>query len=119
MRMYHTAAENLDPAAALAEPAACAVALEAGDIHVRAGFGEREMMRAELGFRIRPEQLAGKFSQSSLKVREGDILINNQSLYLVERRRMRCVHFVGTEYTSRRNHTDRQLSLFHHTRLHR
>ncbi len=29
------------------------------------------------------------------------------------------IHFVGTEYTSRRDHADRQLPLLHHTRLNR
>ena len=32
---------------------------------------------------------------------------------------MGCIHFVGTEYSAGRDHTDRQLALFHGTNLNR
>ena len=37
----------------------------------------------------------------------------------MEGRRMGRIHFIGTEYSSRCDHTDRQLALFHDTDLYR
>ena len=99
--MYHTAAQDLDPAAALAETAALTAALEAANVHLRTGLCEREMMRTELCLCLRTEQLFCKLCQGTLQICKGDILIDNQTLDLMEGRRMGCIHFVGTEYTSR------------------
>ncbi len=48
--MYHTAAQDLDPTGALTEPAALTAALKAGDIYLRTGLCEREMMGTEFYF---------------------------------------------------------------------
>ena len=58
--MYHTTAEDLDPAAALAETAALSTAFEAGYIHLGTGLCEWEMMRTEFYLCIRAEQLSCK-----------------------------------------------------------
>ena len=49
----------------------------------------------------------------SLLVCKGDILIDHQSLDLMEGRRMCCIHLVCTEYSSGSNHSDGKLTLFH------
>ena len=41
------------------------------------------------------------------------MLINDKSFNLMERRRMRCIHLIGTEYPSGRQHTDWQFSFLH------
>src|SRR5699024_8150614 len=84
-----------------------------------AGLRKREVMRAEFYFRILAEHLPGKLSQSSLQIRESNVLIDNQSLYLMERRRMGGIYFIGTEHTAGRNHADGKLSLLHDTGLNR
>ena len=116
--MYRTAAEDLNPALALAEPAALAAALEAADIHLGAGLGEREVMRAELNLGFRSEHLLCKLCQGSLQVCEGDVLIHHKSLDLMEGRGMGGIHFVGAEYAARRNDADRGLGLLHDADLH-
>ena len=117
MGVYHTAAQDLDPAAALAEPAALTTAFEAAYIYLGAGLRKREMMGTELGFRLGSKQLLGKLLQRTLQIRKGNILVHNQTFNLMEGRGMGCVHLVRTEYTSRSDHTDRQLSFLHHTCL--
>ena len=47
LRVYHTAAQNLDPALALAQAAALAVAVEALNVQLGGRLGEREVVRAE------------------------------------------------------------------------
>ena len=64
--MNHAAAQNLDPALALTEPAALAAALEAAYVHLCAGLCEREMVRPELGLGIRSEKLLGELLQRAL-----------------------------------------------------
>ena len=117
--MHHTAAKNLNPARPLAETASLPSALEAGNVHLRAWLRKREMMGTELRLRIRPEQLFRKYLQRSFQIRKGNVLVNNQTFKLMERRGMGGVHFVGAEHTPRRNHTDRKLPLLHHTGLNR
>ena len=47
------------------------------------------------------------------------MFVNDHSFDLMERRRMCCIHFICTEYSTRRDHTDRQFLLFHHAHLDR
>ena len=117
--MNGTAAQNFDPSGTLTETAALSAAFEAGYVHLRAGLCKREVMGTEFRLRLRSEKLFREFLQCSLQIREGNMFVNDHSLDLVERRRVGCVHFVGAEYSSRRDHTDRQLSFFHNTGLYR
>ena len=116
--MDHAAAKDLDPAAALAESAALAVAFEAAHVHLGAGLREGEMMGAELHPGICAEEFSGKFLQSPFQIGKGNILVNNQTLNLMEGGRMGRIHLVGAEDSSRCNHTDWELSLLHHACLH-
>ena len=119
MRMHHAAAEDLDPALALAEPAALATAFEAGDIHLCGRLREREMVRTEFGFRPLAKQFFGKYIQSPLQIGKCYPLVDHKPLDLVEGRRMGRIHFIRAENTPRRDHADRQLSLFHNPGLNR
>ena len=74
MGMYHTTAEDLDPAAALAEPAAGSAAFEAGHIHLGAGLREGEVMGTEFRLGLRAEQLFRELCQSTFQVCKGDAL---------------------------------------------
>ena len=82
--MHYAAAQNLDPAGAFAEPTALAAAFEAGDIHLCAWLCERKMMRTEFCLCLRPKQLSGKLLQSSLQICKGDILVDDETFYLME-----------------------------------
>ena len=66
VRMYHAAAENLNPAFALAQAAAFPVAVEAHNVHFGTRLGEREMMRTEFYFGILSEQLSCELCKCSL-----------------------------------------------------
>ena len=77
------------------------------------------MMGTEFYLGIFSEQLSGKLCQGSLKVCKGDMLVDHQSLDLVEGGGMGGIHFIGAEYTSRSDHTDRRLLFFHDPGLYR
>ena len=117
--MYGTTAKDFDPAGAFTETASFSAALEAGNIHLCTGLCEREMMRSEFCLCLRSEQFLCKLFQSSLQVSKRDILVNYKSLNLMEGRGMGCIYFIGTEYTTRCDHTDRKLAFFHSTCLYR
>ena len=115
----HAAAEDLDPALALAERAAFTVAAVALDIHLRRRLGEREVMRTETNNRVLAVQLLCEQLENALQVAHADALIDNQTLDLMEQRRVGCVNGVRTVNTARRNNADRRLALFHRADLHR
>ena len=56
----------------------------ATDVHFRAGFGEREVRRAQADFRFRSEHLLGELQQDLLQVGERYVLVYIQAFYLVE-----------------------------------
>ena len=119
MRMYHTTAKDLDPARSLTETATFSTTLKAAYIYLRTGLCEWEMMRTEFCLRVFSKQLFCKLFQSSFQVSKGNILVDNKTFDLMEGRRMSRIHFIRTEYTSRRDHTDRQLAFFHDSCLYR
>ena len=65
------------------------------------------------------EQFLCKLLKSSLKVCKCDVLVDDQTFDLMERRGMCCIYFVRTEYTSRCQHLDRRLLRVHDTDLSR
>src|SRR5215211_2983245 len=86
-------AEDLDPALALAQPAAravaheaAAVAVEAGDVDLDARLGEREEVRAQADVAARAEDRVREAQQRALEVGERDVLVDGEALYLVELR---------------------------------
>ena len=83
-RVYHAAAKDFYPAAALAESAALAAALKAAYVHLGRRLCEREVMRTEFNLGILTEKILRELGKCSLKIREGNLLINYKSFNLVE-----------------------------------
>ena len=115
--MYHTRAENFHPAFALAKTASLSAANEAGNVNLRGGFCEREVVGTEADLGFGTEHLLCEELENTLEVTHGDALINNKTFYLMEDRRMCCVRRVGTVYTAGRDDANRGLGLFHNACL--
>ena len=96
---------------ALAERAAFTVAAVALDIHLRRRLGEREVMRTETNNRVLAVQLLCEQLENALQVAHADALIDNQTLDLMEQRRVGCINGVRTVNTARRDNADRRLAL--------
>src|SRR3954462_13276865 len=85
-------AEDLDPALALAQRAARAVAqeavvaVEARDVALDARLGEREEVRAQAHAPLLTEDRARERQQRALEVAERDVLVDGQALDLLELR---------------------------------
>ena len=84
--MDHAAAQNLNPAFALAQAAAFAVAAEALDIHLGGRLGEGEVMGTEPHHSILTIQPLDKGFQAAFQVSHGDALVHHQTLDLMEQR---------------------------------
>src|SRR5579864_8654465 len=82
--MDHAGAQDLEPAALLAQHAAGAAAEDAADVHLDAGLGEREVALAEAQLPARSEHLLGEGDEDPLEVAEGDALADRDALDLVE-----------------------------------
>jgi hypothetical protein len=82
VRVDHAAAQDLQPAGALAEPAALAAAHAAAHIHLAAGLGEREEVRTIARGAVLAEDLAAEVVERALEVAERDALVHDQSLNL-------------------------------------
>src|SRR5437773_2035135 len=87
--MHHPAAENLEPAPLLAQPAPVPVAEEAHHVHLGRGLREREERGPEADPRARPEHLAREQLEGALEVRHRAPVVERQPLDLMEHRRMR------------------------------
>ena len=119
MWMYHPASEDLNPAGTFTESTSFASAFEASHIHLCTWLCKREMMRSEFCLCLFSKQLFCKHFQCSFQICKGNIFIDHKTFNLMEGWRMCCIHFIRTEYSSRCDHTDRQLALLHHSRLNR
>ena len=64
--MYHTAAQNLNPALSLTETATLSLTLKAGHIHLSGRLCKGEVVGTKLGLGICSKKLLGKLLQSSL-----------------------------------------------------
>ena len=106
------AAQNFDPAGVLAQGAALAVALEAADIDLDAGLGEREVGRAQAGAGVGTEQLLHEGVQGTLQIAQGDALVHDQTFHLVEHGAVGRVG-VGTEDAAGDEHLDGRLLRIH------
>src|SRR3954449_252122 len=88
-------AEDLDPALALAQATARAVAheatpvaVEARDVDLDARLGEREEVRSEADVAAFAEDRVREADERALEVRERDVLVDREALDLVELRRV-------------------------------
>src|SRR5215472_4003445 len=84
--MHHAGAEDLEPAALLAEATPVAAALEARHVGLRGRLGEREEGRPEAQARAGPEHLTREQLERRLEVGHGHPAIDRQPLDLVEHR---------------------------------
>src|SRR4029434_193574 len=71
LRMHHARAQDLEPAALLAEPATGAAADEAQHVHLGRRLREREERRPEADPRAWPEHLAREQLERALQIRHG------------------------------------------------
>ena len=86
--MDHPRAEHLQPAGALAQPAAGAPADGAGHIELHRRLGELEVVRAQPGGAVGTEHRACEEVEGALEVAQGDVLVDAHPLELEEHREM-------------------------------
>ena len=98
--VYHAAAQNFDPAFALADAAALAMAGKALDIDLGGGFGEGEVVRTEAHDGIFAVQALDDRFQAALEVAHGDALINDQALDLMEDGGVGGIHGIAAVHTA-------------------
>ena len=68
----------------LAESATLTATDEAGDVHLCRGFREGEVGGTQADLGVSTEHLTGKRQQHLLEVCKGDVLVDIESLYLME-----------------------------------
>ena len=102
----------------LAEVAALAAAHVAAHVHLAAGLGEGEEVRAVTCLAILAKHALDEVVERALEVAEGDALVDDQALDLVELRQMAGIGRVGTVDGTRADHVDRRLLRLHGVNLH-
>ena len=102
----------------LAEVAALAAAHVAAHVHLAAGLGEGEEVRAVTRLAILAKHALNKVVERALEVAEGDALVDDQALDLVELRQVAGVGRVGTVDGARADHVDGRLLRLHGVNLH-
>lgn len=96
--MNHAAAENFEPSALLAHPAAMSAALHASHVHLSARLREREEARAQADLCLLAEDLLHELKQGALQIAHANIFINNQSFNLVELEGMCRIIIIAAVY---------------------
>ena len=126
VRVDHPGAEDLDPAAALAQRVAlaagehaAAVAAEAGDVDLHAGLGEREEVGLQPRLALGPEDRPRDRLERPREVGERDALGDREPLDLVEHRQVRGVDRVAAVDGARHDDEDRRVLCLHRPHLHR
>ena len=102
----------------LAEVAALAAAHVAAHVHLAAGLGEGEEVRAVARLAILAKHALNKVVERALKIAKGDALVDDQALDLVELRQVAGVGRVGTVDGTRADHVDGRLLRLHGVDLH-
>lgn len=102
--MDHAAAEDLDPALALAHAAALAAALKAAHVHFGGRLGVGEVVRAEAHARFFAVQLFDEKLQRAFQIAERHALIHHKAFALVENGAVCGVHRVGAVNAARGKH---------------
>src|SRR5689334_8448046 len=105
--MHHPRAEDLEPARLLADSASLAGAEEAHHVDLRRRLGERKERRTKPDLAARAEHLAREQIERALEIGHGDVVIDGETLDLVEHRRVRdvgvaTIDHAGTDDTYRR-----------------
>ncbi len=115
--MYHACAENFNPTLALAKTAALAAASEAGNVDLGRRLGEGEVVRTGTDARLLTEHGLGKQSERRAQVCHGNALINDQTLKLMEQRRVGSVNGVRAINAAGADDADGGLLHLHDARL--
>src|SRR5580692_8146015 len=119
IRIDHAAAQQFDPAAVLALPAAFAAAEDAAHLHVGAGLGEREERRIEARLHRRAEQRLHGVIEGTLQIAEGNVLVDRQPFHLMEDWRVRRIQWIVAVYLAWDDDAHWRLLLLHGADLHR
>ena len=123
VRVDHAGAEDLDPAAALADRVAraldhaAAAAPEARDVHLDARLGEREEVRLQPGLALGAEQRARDLLERAGQVRERDVVADGEPLDLREHRQVGRVDRVAAVDGAGDDDEERRLVLLHRAHL--
>ena len=97
----------------LAEVAALAAAHVAAHVHLAAGLGKGEEVRAVARLAVLAKHALNKVVERALKIAKGDALVDDQALDLVELRQVAGVGRVGTVDGARADHVDGRLLRLH------
>ena len=118
VRMNHTAAENLQPIVSGADFQLC-FRFQTADIHFCRGLGKRKIRRTITNRKlVQLKESLYKVIQAAFQMRHGNILVNHQTLDLVEHRGMRGI-IIRTISPARRNNPYRRTLVLHRPYLHR
>src|SRR5689334_3264376 len=99
--MHHTGTHDLDPSGVLTNAASDAVAEHTGHVNLCAGLDKGEETRTQARFGLLSEKLFMESLESALQVGECDALVHDQTLYLMEHRRVSRVEGVAAKHTAR------------------
>src|SRR5215212_10270093 len=117
--MDHAGATHLQPAGALANPAAGSATDGAVDREVDPRLDERKEVAPETGAPLGTEELPRHLGKGSLEVCHGDVAVDGQSLELMQHPLVRGVlRLVAIDATGN-DHSYRRLGLLHHASPHR
>ena len=109
----HATAQDLDPTRVFAEATALATANAAGNIRLGRWLGEGEEVGAEAGLALLAEERLDEVVERPLEIAEGDALVHDEALDLMELRQVRGVSHVVTVYLTRTDHVDGRLLVLH------
>src|ERR1700694_671155 len=118
LRRHHPGAQTLQPAA-LAAATAGAAADSTGNGRPDTGFGEGEVITHDSNAPLRTEERACEILDRPLQVGEPDIVVNDETLELIELRAMRGIRRVTTVDGAGGDDPDRRLVALHEADLHR
>lgn len=105
------------PSRVLAEAAPLATADAARDIGLGARLGKGEEVRAKARLALLAEELLDEVVERALEITEGDALVHNETLNLVELRQVRGIGDVVAVHLARADHVDGGLLLLHDVHL--
>src|SRR3954447_13386914 len=116
--MHHAGTAHLQPPRVLTDTAAFAAADRAVDREINAGFYEWKEIAPEAHPPLGAEELAGELSKHTLEIGHRDVLVDRESLDLIEHPLVRGVlGFVAIDPTGH-DHADRRILRLHHASLH-
>src|SRR5437667_9107821 len=110
--MHHAGSHDLDPARSFAHAAARALARNTRDVHLGARLDEGKEAWPQASSRLFSEESFVESVQRSFQVGERDPFIDQQTLHLMEHRRMCRVEGITPKDSARTNDAQGGLHLF-------